>query len=218
MAQHKIAGMESKTNNGRGASREEKARIAKESIQASIETKRILAQRCLEDIIQVSGMMFNAIRNGHKILLFGNGGSAADAQHIAAELVGRFKASRPPLKAIALTTNSSILTAIGNDFGFDEVFSRQVVANAESDDVVIGISTSGRSPNVIKAMQEARRIGAKTIGLTGSGGTQLAQICDECIMVPSSDTQRIQESHITIGHILCELLEVDLMHHEGKSA
>jgi D-sedoheptulose 7-phosphate isomerase len=184
--------------------------MVRDAVQASIRTKQVLQEKCVQDVVGASEIIGSAIRGGHKVLLLGNGGSAADAQHIAAELVGRFKGSRPPLKAIALTTNSSILTAIGNDFGFDEVFARQVISNAEADDVVIGISTSGKSPNVIKAVQEAHRIGAKTIGLTGADGKQLAQICDASIMVPSDDTQRIQESHIMIGHILCELLEADL--------
>jgi len=152
-------------------------------------------------------MIATALQKGRKVVFFGNGGSAADAQHISAELVGKFKRMRPALRASALTTNTSILTAIGNDIGFDEIFSRQVQATLEPDDVAVGISTSGRSPNVIKGIQEAKRIGAKTIALTGSGGKQLASLCDHKVIVPSEDTQRVQESHMMIGHIVCELIE-----------
>jgi D-sedoheptulose 7-phosphate isomerase len=155
-------------------------------------------------------MISTALQKGRKVVFFGNGGSAADAQHISAELVGKFKKMRPALRASALTTNTSILTAIGNDFSFDEIFARQVQATLEPGDVAVGISTSGRSANVIKGVQEAQRIGAKTIALTGSGGGQLVSLCDHKVMVPSNDTQRIQESHIMIGHIVCELVEASL--------
>jgi len=152
-------------------------------------------------------IMTMALQKGRKVVFFGNGGSAADAQHISAELVGKFKRMRPALRASALTTNTSILTAIGNDIGFDEIFSRQVQATLEPDDVAVCISTTGRSQNVIRGVQEARKIGAKTIALTGSGGGQLASLCDHEVVVPSDDVQRIQECHIMIGHIVCELIE-----------
>jgi D-sedoheptulose 7-phosphate isomerase len=180
---------------------------AQDAIRKSIETKQRLAEECLDDIIEMAHMITIALRKGRKVVFFGNGGSAADAQHISAELVGKFKRERPALRASALTTNSSILTAVGNDIGFDEIFSRQVQATLEPGDVAVGISTSGRSANVIKGVEEARRIGAKTIALTGSGGGQLGTLCDHRVIVPSDDTQRIQECHIMIGHIVCELID-----------
>jgi D-sedoheptulose 7-phosphate isomerase len=149
----------------------------------------------------------DSIRLGGKVLLFGNGGSAADAQHIAAELVIRYKQDRPPIAAVALTTDSSALTACGNDLGFDALFSRQVEALARKDDVAIGISTSGRSANVLSALREARRKGARTVGLTGGEGGDMAAVCDAIIVVPSHVTARIQEMHIMIGHMLCKGLE-----------
>src|SRR5213594_5047569 len=144
------------------------------AIRSSIETKERVANECLDDIVEMAHMIATALQKGRKVVFFGNGGSAADAQHISAELVGKFKRMRPALRASALTTNTSILTAIGNDISFDEIFSRQVQATLEPDDVAVGISTSGRSPNVIKGIQEAKRIGAKTIALTGSAGKQLS--------------------------------------------
>ncbi len=149
----------------------------------------------------------DALRLGGKVVFFGNGGSAADAQHISAELVGKFKRIRPPLKALALTTNTSILTAIGNDISFEEIFSRQVQAYLDEGDVAVGISTSGRSKNVILGVQAAKTVGAKTIALTGGDGGRLAPLCDLKVVVPSNDTQRIQECHIMIGHIVCELID-----------
>jgi D-sedoheptulose 7-phosphate isomerase len=149
----------------------------------------------------------NGIRAGGKLLLFGNGGSAADAQHIAAELVIRYKTDRAPIAAIALTTDSSTLTACGNDLGFDALFARQVAALARPGDVVIGISTSGNSPNVIAGLQQARSLDARTIGLTSGSGGKMAAACDAMIAVPSAVTARIQEMHILIGHILCKALE-----------
>ncbi len=180
------------------------------AIENNITTVGGLSKNCVGDIIKAAAMMTSSLRDGSKVVFFGNGGSAADAQHIAAELVGRFKAPRPPLRALALTTNPSILTAIGNDFNFDEVFSRQVTAEVEEGDTVIGITTSGRSKNVINGIKEANKMKAKTIGLTGSNGRDFASFCDHSILVPSNDTQRIQESHILIGHILCELIETAL--------
>jgi D-sedoheptulose 7-phosphate isomerase len=186
---------------------EDAEKVALEAIRKSIEAKEQLSRQCLADIVIVARAIANALQKGRKVVFFGNGGSAADAQHISAELVGQFKKKRPALRASALTTNTSVLTAIGNDFSFDEIFSRQVQSTLEPNDVAVGISTSGRSPNVIKGIQEARRIGAKTIALTGSGGGQLAALCDHKVIVPSADTQRIQECHIMIGHIVCELIE-----------
>src|SRR5947207_7873713 len=180
------------------------------AIRSSIETKERVARECLDDIVEMAHIMTMALQKGRKVVFFGNGGSAADAQHISAELVGKFKRARPALRASALTTNTSILTAIRNDIGFDEIVSRQVQAILEADDVAVGISTSGRSANVIKGVEEARRIGAKTIALTGSGGGQLGPECDHSVIVPSDDTQRIQECHIMIGHIVCELIDESL--------
>lgn len=154
--------------------------------------------------------MQDCIQNGGKILLMGNGGSAADSQHIAAEIVGRFKKDRKGLPAIALTTDTSILTSVGNDYGYEEIFARQIEALCTKLDMVIGITTSGNSGNVVKAMQKAKRIGAKTIGLTGGSGGKLSDICDQNLIVPSNVTARIQEAHIFIGHCLCEILESDV--------
>jgi D-sedoheptulose 7-phosphate isomerase len=184
--------------------------LALSAIRKSIETKERVAKECLADIVEMAHIITRALQKGRKVVFFGNGGSAADAQHISAELVGKFKKTRPALRASALTTNTSVLTAIGNDMGFDEVFSRQVHATVEPEDVAVGITTSGRSANVIKGFEEARRIGAKTIALTGSGGGKLGSLCDHMVIVPSEDTQRIQECHIMIGHIVCELIDETL--------
>ena len=186
---------------------EKERSLALSSIQKSIETKQRLSRECLDEIIEMALMIAKALRQGRKVAFFGNGGSAADAQHISAELVGKFKKLRPPLRALALTTNTSVLTAIGNDFSFDEIFSRQIRATLEKGDIAVGISTSGRSKNVILGVQEASKIGAKTIGLTGGDGGQLASLCDHKVIVPSNDTQRIQECHIMIGHVVCELID-----------
>ena len=163
----------------------------------------------VEKIVRLARVVARALRRGRKVVLFGNGGSAADAQHIACELSGRFRMDRRGLPALALTVNTSSLTAIANDYGYERVFSRQVEALVEKGDVVIGISTSGESENVILGLREARRKGAFTAGLCGEGG-RMEGFCDLCIRVPSRDTPRIQEVHITIGHILCELVEREL--------
>jgi len=151
-----------------------------------------------------------AIRQGGKILLFGNGGSAADAQHLATELVVRYKKNRPTIAAIALTTDTSLLTAAANDLGYDTIFSRQVEALAKAEDIVIGISTSGNSENVVRAFTEARRLGVATVAFTGQGGGKLADLSDVLIAVPATETARIQEMHILLGHVLCEALEIEL--------
>jgi D-sedoheptulose 7-phosphate isomerase len=148
-----------------------------------------------------------ALRRGGKLLIFGNGGSAADAQHLAAELVIRYQANRAPLAAIALSTDTSALTACANDFGFDRIFARQIEALGRPHDVVLGISTSGNSPNVLNGLKQARAMQLGTVGLTGASGGQMAVLCDALIAVPSSVTARIQEMHITVGHILCKALE-----------
>jgi len=160
-----------------------------------------------EDVNLIAYKCKEALENGNTIFLMGNGGSAADSQHIAAELVGRFVKERKGLPAIALTTDTSILTAIGNDYGYDEVFSRQIEALVKPNDIVIGTTTSGNSTNIIKAINKAKKSGAITIGLTGKDGGLLKDVCDYCIVIPSNTTARIQEAHILIGHIICEMIE-----------
>lgn len=161
-------------------------------------------------IKEIAEAIINAYKNKKKVVLFGNGGSAADAQHIAAELVGKYKLIRDPLPALALSTNTSILTACGNDYGYETVFSKQVQAMVEKDDIVIGISTSGTSPNVLSAISAAKEKGAKTVGFTGADKTGLGEAVDICLAVTSNDTPRIQEAHITCGHIICYLVENEL--------
>ena len=162
----------------------------------------------LERIVRVAETMTQALLAGNKLLFFGNGGSAADAQHLAAEFTGRFVAKgRQPLAAVALTANTSSLTAIGNDFAFDQVFERELQALGRAGDVAIGISTSGNSPNVLKALAAAKAARLTTVGLTGRDGGAMKMAVDIAVIVPSNDTQRIQESHIAIGHVWCELVE-----------
>ena len=189
-----------------------------ELIEASIATKQSLLSSpdVVVTVATVSEILVNALKQGNKLLLFGNGGSAADAQHIAAELVGRFAFDRPALPALALSVNSSCVTAIGNDYGFDQVFSRQIEALARSGDVAVGISTSGNSANVLRAMSTAKKIGLKTIALTGRSGGSLKHAVDYCICAPSNETPRIQECHILIGHIISELVEREIFHEEGR--
>lgn len=163
----------------------------------------------LPQISAVADEMRACIARGGKILLMGNGGSAADSQHIAAEIVGRYKKERRGLPAIALTTDTSILTSVGNDYGYDYIFSRQVEALCSPLDVVIGLTTSGNSANVVLGIETAKEIGATTIGMTGGTGGKLAALCDYNLIMPSNDTPRIQEAHIFIGHSLCDLLEAD---------
>ncbi len=151
-----------------------------------------------------------ALRAGKKILLAGNGGSAADAQHLAGELVSRLNFDRPGLAAFALTTDTSVLTAVGNDYGYEKVFARQVSAVGTPGDVFFGISTSGTSPNILRALEEGRRRGLVTVGFTGRTGGQMPPLCDYCIQAPSSETPKIQEAHIVLGHILCGLIECEL--------
>lgn len=159
---------------------------------------------------QATEISIAALRAGRKLLFCGNGGSAADAQHWAGELVSRFHYDRPGLPAIALTTDSSILTAIGNDYGYDRVFARQVEALGVAGDVLVAISTSGNSPNVVAAIEAARAQGLATIGFTGQGGGRMAALCDVCIRIPSTSTPRIQEGHEVLGHALCALIEATL--------
>ncbi len=160
-----------------------------------------------EKLKKAIDVIYNALKNGNKILICGNGGSAADSQHFAAEIVGRFKLERKGMPAIALTTDTSILTAIGNDYGFDRIFERQVEALGKEGDVLVGISTSGNSENVIKAVNKAKEMGIYTIGLLGKSGGKLKDIVDLALIVPSNDTARIQECHLTIYHVICEEVE-----------
>ncbi len=178
-------------------------------IQDSIETKQRLIQFEIATILSTANVLIDSLKKGGTILFCGNGGSAADCQHIAAELVVRLRGNieRPAIPAIALTTDSSILTACGNDYGYDEVFARSVEAYGKKGDVLVGITTSGNSPNVLKAVQKAKQRGVISIGLLGGSGGTLRTECDHTLIVPSSVTARIQESHIMIGHIWCELIE-----------
>jgi D-sedoheptulose 7-phosphate isomerase len=164
----------------------------------------------LKTILRSAQICITALKTGNKILLAGNGGSAADAQHLAGELVNRFYFNRPGLPAMALTTDSSVITSIANDYGYEMVFARQLTANGTRNDVFIAISTSGSSPNIINALKTAKESGIITIGLTGSNGFEMAELCDSCIIVPSVETPRIQEAHILIGHILCSFIEKEM--------
>ena len=170
-------------------------------------TSKSTISSLVSEIEAASLMCIKCLEQGGKILIFGNGGSAADAQHIAAELVSRYKTERKGLGAIALTTDSSILTAIGNDYGFDKIFSRQVEALANPKDITIGISTGGTSINVINAFKEAKNKNCTTIGFSGRGGGKFHDVCDINLIIPSEDTPRIQEMHILIGHTICHLIE-----------
>jgi len=163
--------------------------------------------RLLKDIELTTSLCIDSINIGGKIILFGNGGSAADAQHIAAELVGRYKRERNALPAISLTTDSSALTCIANDYNYDQVFSRQVYALANKEDTVIGISTGGTSKNVIEGIKAAKKIGSRVIGFSGKGGGDFNNLCDINLVVPSDITARVQEMHILFGHIICELID-----------
>jgi len=184
----------------------------RDSLLESAETKKKILDCCTSDILSAVDMLANAFRNGKKLLLCGNGGSAADAQHIATELVIRLshEFKRPALPAIALTTDSSNLTAGGNDIGFENTFARSVEALGNEGDVLIGISTSGNSENVLRAIKKAKEKGLQVIGLLGNNGGRIKDFCDVSIVVPSNHIGRIQEGHITIGHIICGLVEIEL--------
>ena len=179
-------------------------------LEESAQLKRAIAKSKVGEIECMVNFIVMAYRKGGKVVLLGNGGSAADAQHLACEMVGQFAIKRQAFPAIALTTNVSILTAVANDCGYEMVFSRQIEALVNENDVVIGISTSGNSPSVIEAMKAAKMRGAKSIGLTGGNGGKLAEVADLILIVPSDSTPRIQEAHMTIGHIVCELVEREL--------
>ncbi|MDE0951494.1 MAG: D-sedoheptulose 7-phosphate isomerase [Halioglobus sp.] len=180
--------------------------------QASVAVKqRILVDsEFMQQVTDMGHLLIDRYEAGHKLLIAGNGGSAADAQHIAAEFVSRFNFDRPGLPALALTTDTSILTAVGNDYGYDQLFRRQIEANGVAGDVFLGISTSGNSPNILQALEGARLKGITTIGLTGQHGGSMRELCDHCLCVPSGDTPRIQEAHILIGHTICGMVELAL--------
>ena len=190
-----------------------------QAIQASIDVK----QQILNDAVLLSslekavGICINTLKNNGKILFCGNGGSAADAQHLAAELSGRFYFDRPPLRAEALHVNTSFLTAVANDYSFDEVFARMVQAQGNVGDTVVGLSTSGNSPNVLKAFTAAEKLKMNIIAFTGKGGGKMREQADVLLNVPSDDTPRIQETHIMLGHILCELIEKEMFPNFDKS-
>lgn len=187
-------------------------------VAQSIEASVAIKQRLLDDselistVATIARMLVEAFQQGKKALLFGNGGSAADAQHIAAEFVGRFAFDRPALPALAISVNTSCVTAIGNDYGFDKVFARQIEALAAPGDVAIGISTSGNSPNVLAGIAAAGKSGLRTVALTGRSGGKLKQSAEYCVCAPTDETPRIQECHILIGHIVAELVEKAIFH------
>ncbi|MCX5723414.1 MAG: SIS domain-containing protein [Nitrospirae bacterium] len=185
--------------------------LALSAFAESATVKQQFARDHADRIVQVATLMVAAFREGHKVLLFGNGGSATDAAHLAAEFVGRYKRERAPLPALALATDIAAITCIANDYGYDELFARQVRAHGQKGDVAIAISTSGNSPNVLKGVDAAKACGLITIGWTGGTGGKLAGLVDYPFVVPSAVTARIQESHITLGHVLCELIEEQLL-------
>ena len=193
-------------------------RHIRDSIASSITTKQSLLANAtlIASVAAVSRLLITALETQNKILIFGNGGSAADAQHIAAEFVGRFAFDRPALPVLALTVDTSCLTAIANDYGFDHIFARQLEANGRAGDVAIGISTSGNSANVLRGLETAKRRGLSTVALTGESGGKLRDLVDHCICVPSHVIPRIQECHNLIGHILSEIVEAELFPEQNR--
>ena len=192
--------------------------IVIKAFEESIRVKERFVKENIDGLLTAAQRLATCFAADHKLLIFGNGGSAADAQHIAAEFVNRFSVERRPLPALALSTDTSVLTSISNDYSFDEVFSKQIKAIGKRDDFVLGISTSGNSRNVILAVETARDMGLYTVGLTGCGGGNLANCCDLALIVDSQATPRIQETHITAGHILCDLVDRILFPESFKEA
>lgn len=184
--------------------------IVVRELEESARVKKLVAKELAEKIAEASQLVIECFGKGGKLLLFGNGGSAADAQHIATELVCRFQKERKALPALALSTNSSLVTAQTNDLGFETIFSRQIEAWAKKGDIAIAISTSGNSPNILEGAKKAKELGMRTIGFIGKGGGELKNLVDLPLIVPSDDVPRIQEVHITIGHIICHLVEEEL--------
>ncbi len=191
---------------GRGAMRDK----IKDIFLENIHIKEELLRNNIPQIIDIADIIISALRKGGKLILFGNGGSASDSQHIAAELVGRFKKDRGALPAIALTVNTSVITSLANDYGYEIVFAKQIEALGKKEDVAVGISTSGKAKNVNYAIKLAKKMGLKTIALTGGDGGELAKIADVALIVPATVTARIQEAHILIAHVICELIEEEL--------
>lgn len=183
--------------------------LIKKCIQESIQTKGLILhdEQFLQNIAGVSKLIIESYKKGKKVLIAGNGGSAADAQHMAGELVSKFNLNRPGLSAIALTVDTSVLTSIGNDFGYEKIFSKQIQANGVQGDIFVAISTSGNSPNIIEALKEAKLRGLVSVGLTGGNACEMDRLCDYIVKVPSAKTPVIQESHIMLVHIICDLVE-----------
>ena len=185
-------------------------------LEAGITAKRSCVESNVDTLIRAADMLTTCLAAGGKVLIFGNGGSAADAQHLAAEFINRYQVERPPLAAIALTTDTSVLTSIGNDYDFDDIFLKQIRALGKKGDIAWGLSTSGNSPNVVKAVKAAQKIGMSTIGMTGRGG-ELGKCAEIVFAVDSDTTARVQETHMTLGHILCELVERKLYPEEFRN-
>jgi len=182
----------------------------KDILLESIQVKEEILRSQIGAIVEIAELMVDFLKKDGKVIVFGNGGSASDSQHIAAELVGRFKKDRSALAGIALTTNTSVLTSLANDYGYDVVFSRQVEALGKKNDVVLGISTSGKAKNVALGIKQAKKMGIKTVALSGGDGGDIVKLADVSLLVPSKVTARIQEAHITIAHIICEMIEQEL--------
>jgi D-sedoheptulose 7-phosphate isomerase len=182
----------------------------KDILLESIQVKEEILRNQIDQIVEIAQLMIDCLKKDGKVIVFGNGGSASDSQHIAAELVGRFKKDRSALAGIALTTNTSILTSLANDYGYDVVFSRQIEALGKKNDVVWGISTSGKAKNVALGIKQAKKMGIKTVALSGGDGGDIVKLADVSLLVPSKITARIQEAHITIAHIICEIIEQEL--------
>lgn len=179
----------------------------KDILLESIQVKEELLRTSVGQILDISNLVIECLKKNGKVILFGNGGSASDSQHIAAEFVGRFKRDRTAMASVALTTNTSVITSLANDYGYDIIFARQIEAIGQKNDIAIGISTSGKAKNVALGIKQAKRMGIKTVALTGGDGGDLAKLADLALIIPSSVTARIQEAHITVGHIICELIE-----------
>ncbi|MFA4854135.1 MAG: D-sedoheptulose 7-phosphate isomerase [Candidatus Omnitrophota bacterium] len=182
----------------------------KDILLESIQVKEEILRSQIGSIVEIAELMIDCLKKDGKVIVFGNGGSASDSQHIAAELVGRFKKDRSALAGIALTTNTAVLTSLANDYGFDVVFARQVEALGKKNDVVLGISTSGKAKNVALGIKQAKKMGIKTVALSGGDGGEIVKLADVSLLVPSKVTARIQEAHITIAHIICEMIEQEL--------
>ena len=182
----------------------------KDILLESIQVKEEILRNQIEQIEQIAQLMIDCLKKDGKVIVFGNGGSASDSQHIAAELVGRFKKDRSALAGIALTTNTSIITSLANDYGYDVIFARQLEALGKKNDVALGISSSGKAKNVTLGIKQAKKMGIKTVALSGGDGGDIVKLADVSLVVPSKITARIQEAHITIAHIICEMIEQEL--------